>query len=594
MKVVRTVILSLILVFLAFVIYRAAKGGRKIPASTIRAEYRDIESKLTIPGVIQPSKEIDIKSTISGVLEKLLVQVGDEVVGGQPLAQIRYVKDPLEYRRLLKELEIAETRYLTAEASFERTEKLYVKKLIAQEVYEGEKSNLAVLLSEYESVESELDMLKGQYNQKGISNIITATDAGTILELPIKEGGSVMARGTLNEGTTVARVADLQSLVFKGNVLESDILKLAVGMELSLSVPMDKNITIDGVLSLVAPKGIVQDGVARFEITAGLFIPEEYKQMIKAGCTANAEIVVERKNHVLALEEKYFQFNYDSVFVEIVADDSKYEKRFLKTGISDGIYTEIISGVDSLDHIKKAERGNMRTRNTIQRIWIIIIMSFVGIYTYGQDTIQVLQKSCKYTFVIPEGWDTIPRSVLMQKLPGYSIDARLYPLQQQEYFKGNYILINFLPTIKTLNGFPFKQIEEDLVKMNEKSLLPNTDTLRVTYKGTESKKLDGYYHVYTLSSIVKDSVALECVQDLLLTKFGYVSLSGYQKEGGKYALSELLDLMTRNIQIQQPYKYVESASKQHITCVQMIVSVCIGLLAYIIIILFSKRKKNKK
>ena len=167
MKVVRTVILSLILVFLAFVIYRAAKGGRKIPASTIRAEYRDIESKLTIPGVIQPSKEIDIKSTISGVLEKLLVQVGDEVVGGQPLAQIRYVKDPLEYRRLLKELEIAETRYLTAEASFERTEKLYVKKLIAQEVYEGEKSNLAVLLSEYESVESELDMLKGQYNPKG-------------------------------------------------------------------------------------------------------------------------------------------------------------------------------------------------------------------------------------------------------------------------------------------------------------------------------------------------------------------------------------------------------------------------------------------
>ena len=328
MKVVRTVILSLILVFLAFVIYRAAKGGRKIPASTIRAEYRDIESKLTIPGVIQPSKEIDIKSTISGVLEKLLVQVGDEVVGGQPLAQIRYVKDPLEYRRLLKELEIAETRYLTAEASFERTEKLYVKKLIAQEVYEGEKSNLAVLLSEYESVESELDMLKGQYNQKGISNIITATDAGTILELPIK------------------------SLVFKGNVLESDILKLAVGMELSLSVLMDKNITIDGALSLVAPKGIVQDGVARFEITAGLFIPEEYKQMIKAGCTANAEIVVERKKHVLALEEKYFQFNYDSVFVEIVADKSKYEKRFLKTGISDGIYTEIIEGVDSTSLIK--------------------------------------------------------------------------------------------------------------------------------------------------------------------------------------------------------------------------------------------------
>ena len=86
----------------------------------------------------------------------------------------------------------------------------------------------------------------------------------------------------------------------------------------------------------------------------------------------------------------------------------------------------------------------MRTRNTIQRIWIIIIMSFVGIYTYGQDTIQVLQKSCKYTFVIPEGWDTIPRSVLMQKLPGYSIDAGLYPLQQQEYFLSSTYKCNFL------------------------------------------------------------------------------------------------------------------------------------------------------
>lgn len=235
----------------------------------------------------------------------------------------------------------------------------------------------------------------------------------------------------------------------------------------------------------------------------------------------------------------------------------------------------------------------MRMMNAMLKVWIIIMLSFVAIYTYGQDTIQVLQKSCKYTFVIPEGWDTIPKSVLVQKLPGYSIDAGLYPLQQQEYFKGNYILINFLPTIKTLNGFPFKQIKEDLVKMNN-NLLPDTDTLRVIYKGTESKKLDGYCHVYTLSSIVKDSVALECVQDLLLTKFGYVSLSGYQKEDGKYALSELLDIMTQSVQIQQAYKYVEPTPKQHFTLLQVIVSVCIGLLTYVVITLFSKRKKNKK
>lgn len=236
----------------------------------------------------------------------------------------------------------------------------------------------------------------------------------------------------------------------------------------------------------------------------------------------------------------------------------------------------------------------MKMINAMQKGWIIILLLFVVVYMYGQDTIKVMQNSCKYTYVIPEGWDTIPKSVLMRKLPGYPIDAGLYPLQQQEYFKGNYILISFLPAMKTLNGFSFKRIMKDLVEMNKQGLLPDTDTLKITYKGTESRVIDGYYHACTFSLIVKDSVALECVQDLLLAKFGYVSLSGYQKEGGKYALSELLDIMTNSIQIQQPYKYVEPAPKQHLTFVQVTISVCIGLLAYIIITFFSKRKKYKE
>lgn len=236
----------------------------------------------------------------------------------------------------------------------------------------------------------------------------------------------------------------------------------------------------------------------------------------------------------------------------------------------------------------------MRMVNTMQKVWIMVLMLFAVIYTYGQDTIRVTNKSCKYMLAMPNGWDTIPKSILMEKFPGYSIDAGLYPLQQSDYFKGNYILISFLPTMKTLDRFSFKQIMEDVVKMNKQGFLPNTDTLKVAYKGTESKTIDGYYHVYTFFSIVKDSVALECIQDLLLTKFGYVSLSGYQKEGGKYTLREQLDMMTNSIQIQQPYKYVEPVPEQHFTLIQVIVSVCIGLLVYVIIIFFSKKKKNKK
>ena len=195
-------------------------------------------------------------------------------------------------------------------------------------------------------------MLRGNYQQKEISNIITATGSGTILELPVKEGGSVMARGTLYEGTTIARLADMNSLVFKGDVLESDILKLSVGMPVKFTLSADKNIQFMGRIEVISPKGNVQDGVSRFQVTTTIDIPDNYRKYIKAGCTANATTIIEKKTKVLALEEKYFNFSYDSVYVEVQKDDGSFEKRFLKTGISDGTYTEIVSGLSAKDKIK--------------------------------------------------------------------------------------------------------------------------------------------------------------------------------------------------------------------------------------------------
>ena len=164
-----------------------------------------------------------------------------------------------------------------------------------------------------------------------------------------------MARGTLSEGTTIAKIADLQSLVFKGNVLESDILKIKPGMGMSFHMTADREIKLPGTLTLIAPKGTVQDGVSRFEITAEIHIPEQHRSSIKAGYTVNAEIILEKKRQVLALEEKYFQFDYDSVYVEVKNEKGKYTKRFIKTGISDGIYTEIVEGIDSGSMIKATE-----------------------------------------------------------------------------------------------------------------------------------------------------------------------------------------------------------------------------------------------
>lgn len=354
MKTIKFIVILLLLGTIGFIVYRKLNASEDY-SQTIHAEIRDIEESLTISGVVQPMKEIDIKSTISGVLEKLSVQVGDEVKIGHDLARIQYVKDPMEYKNLIKNLEVARTRYDNAWQRFQRTTELYGKRLVSSQEYENEKDELSVLLAEYEAVKSELNMLKGRYQTEGVSNVIASTGEGTILDLPVKEGGSVMARGTLNEGTTIAKIADLSSLVFKGDVVEADLSKLKVGMSVRYTLSAIPDVDLDGKITLIAPMGVVRDGIARFQITANINVPAKYQKCVKAGCTANATVILRRAHGVVALDEKYFQFSDDTVFVEVKKSDGIYERRNLETGISDGIYTEIVKGLSVKDLIKAKE-----------------------------------------------------------------------------------------------------------------------------------------------------------------------------------------------------------------------------------------------
>ncbi|MBQ8059611.1 MAG: efflux RND transporter periplasmic adaptor subunit [Prevotella sp.] len=356
MKFFKAIIVIMMIATIGFVVYRNVNSKDMDYSQTIRCELRDIEETLTISGTVQPQKEIEVKSTISGVLESLSVQIGDEVKIGQGLARVQYVKDPMELKNLLKTIEVAKTRYENALHKFKSSTALYEKRLLSPLEYQNEKDELAILRAEYESVKSELNMLKGQYHNNGVSNTISATGNGTILELPVKEGGSVMARGTLNEGTTIARIADLKSLLFKGEVTEADMAKLYVGMPVRYTLTTIPDVTLHGKVMLISPKGTVREGIARFQITADIEIPEHCRKYIKAGCTANASVVLNSKHKVLALEEKYFQFSYDTVFVEVRNNKGEYEKRILKTGISDGIYTEITKGLTIKDVIKKKSK----------------------------------------------------------------------------------------------------------------------------------------------------------------------------------------------------------------------------------------------
>lgn len=351
MSKIKVVIISLLVVSLGFVVYRILDTDTTVVEKTVRAQRRTIERTLAFSGSVSPQKEIDIKSTISGVLQKLSVQVGDDVEIGQDIARVQYVKDPMEYKRLLNELEVAKARVENAQKRFERSSKLHEQKMLTDEDYETQANELQILVTQYDAVASEFDMLQGKYSGLAQTNVITATGVGTILDLPVKEGGSVMARGTLSEGSTIARVADLRSLIFKGQVLESDIAKVENGMPVKYHFTSLPDTVLTGKITLISPRGIVTNGIAQFEIQASIDVGEDLRRQVRAGCTGNAELVIDRRDSVLSLEERYFRFSYDSVFVRVKLGLGVSEKRTIHTGISDGIYTEVLDGIASDDEI---------------------------------------------------------------------------------------------------------------------------------------------------------------------------------------------------------------------------------------------------
>ena len=351
MKIIRVLVVIAFISVVCFVIY--VSSTKTVDYNhVIKPEYRDIEERLPLSGIAQPVKEFDIKSTISGVMEELYVEVGDYVKYGDAIAKVRMVKTPEEYQDLTRRLEVAKMKMDDTQSKFNRTKQLYESKLISDEEYETAKTDLMILRAEFQSVLAEMNMLKGRYQSSGISNVIRATNQGTVLSLPVKEGGSIMARGSFSEGSTVAKVAELSALIFMAYVIESDAVKLRTGMQINYKAVADSVVHFSGRILSIAPVGVVENGITRFEVKASMNVPDKYKDFIKAGCTINATTLLRSRKHVLALEERFFQFNYDSVYVEVKDKAGKYQKRQLKTGISDGMYTEILSGLSTKDEIK--------------------------------------------------------------------------------------------------------------------------------------------------------------------------------------------------------------------------------------------------
>jgi len=314
--------------------------------------YSNIIQKTVSAGSIQPRKEVAIKSQVSGIVDQLYVQAGAYIEKGALIARIRIVPNMVNLNNAETNVTKAQLELEQSEKEYNRYKKLYDEQLIPETEYNRylldyneAKENLRAAINNYDIVK------EGATKQAGnATNLVRATVSGMILEIPVEEGGFVIEGNTFNEGTTIALIANMNDMIFLGKVDESEVGKIYPGMDIDLHIAAIDNKTFPAKLEFISPKGIVEDGAIKFEIKAAVHIDK--KVYIRSGYSANADLVLGRKDSVLSIKESLIQFKKDSVFVEVETKPQEFRKQLIKTGLSDGIKVEVLSGVKVGDKIK--------------------------------------------------------------------------------------------------------------------------------------------------------------------------------------------------------------------------------------------------
>lgn len=336
-------------------IFLAKKNSTpKTNYSVEKAEYRDIIKKSVATGKVVPRKEIEIKPQVSGIIEKIYVEPGKKINKGDLIAKVRIIPNMVSLNNAESRLKQAEIALENSKINFERSKKLYENKVISEADYLKEKLNFQSVNEEFVSAENNLQLIREGATQKSgetTNTLIRSTISGMILDVPIEEGNSVIESNTFNAGTTIASVANMSEMIFEGTVDESEVGRINIGMELILKIGAIDGHQFKAILEYISPKGIEENGAVKFQTRASVELIDSV--FIRAGYSANADIVLEKKENVLSIPEAFISFSNDSTFVEIQTNTPQiFYKKYIETGLSDGIYIEIISGITTEDFVK--------------------------------------------------------------------------------------------------------------------------------------------------------------------------------------------------------------------------------------------------
>ncbi|MFZ6053307.1 efflux RND transporter periplasmic adaptor subunit [Halocola ammonii] len=322
--------------------------------NTEQPTHTDIVKKTVATGSVKPRKEILIKPQISGVINDILVEAGDKVETGALIAKVQVVPDMVGLNNAENRVSRAEIALDNANMDYERNKQLLDQGVIAPAEFQQFEIARRNAVEELKAAEDNYQILKegvAKSSNRATNTQIRSTINGMVLDVPVEEGNSVIELNNFNEGTTIASVADMDDLIFEGNVDESEVEKLSQGMDLILTIGAIEDATFDAKLEYISPKGVEENGAIQFQIRAAVQQPDD--RFIRAGYSANADVVLDRRDSVLAISESLVQFDKeDQPYVEVSTGENEYERRDVKLGLSDGITVEVLEGVEEGDEIK--------------------------------------------------------------------------------------------------------------------------------------------------------------------------------------------------------------------------------------------------
>ncbi len=340
--------------FIYTIFYLYNKNQQKpVVYKTINMSETDIVKKTLATGSIVPRREINIKPQVSGIIEKIFVVAGTKVKKGDMIARIKIIPNMLNLANAESRISRAKIALDNAKIDFDRYQKLYDQKMVSLQEYQPYALNFKNSKEELEAAENNIALIKegvSKASGKVTNTIVRSTIDGMILDIPVKEGGSVIESNNFNEGTTIASIADMGEMIFDGKVDESEVGKIRPNMPLILTIGALDTVKFDASLEYIAPKGVKENGAIQFQIKAKVNLQKDV--FLRAGYSSTADIVLAKRDKVMALPEGVLQFENGKTFVEVETALQVFEKRFIQTGLSDGINIEILSGISKGDKVK--------------------------------------------------------------------------------------------------------------------------------------------------------------------------------------------------------------------------------------------------